>query len=167
MIIQGRAWVLGDNVDTDQIVAGRYLSLTDPDELAEHCLEETRPEFRRTVQPGDIVVAGKNLGCGSSREHAVIALKATGISCLVAHSFARIFFRNAVNLGLPALTSPEAVAAIRDGDHVQIDLGSGELTNLTTSFRGDVPPLPQSIREIIAVGGLTAYVRRRLKEGRP
>lgn len=162
MIVEGRAWVLGDNVDTDQIVAGRYLSLTDPEELAKHCLEGPLPDFHRSVEPGDILVAGDNLGCGSSREHAVIALKAAGISCLVARSFARIFFRNAINLGLPALISPEAVEGVAPGDRIRIDLDAGELVDLTNSFRCSVAPLPDSLQEIIGVDGLMGYVRQRL-----
>jgi len=163
MIIQGRVWKLGDNVDTDQLLPGRYLSLTDPQELASHCLEELRPEFSKQVQPGDIVVAGENLGCGSSREHAPIALKALGISCLVAHSFARIFFRNAINLGLLALTCPEAPAGIEDGDLVRIDLSEGRIENLSRPFSGSFPPLPGFLTEIVDAGGMTAYVRERIR----
>jgi 3-isopropylmalate/(R)-2-methylmalate dehydratase small subunit len=162
MLVQGRAWTLGDNVDTDQLVPGRYLSLTDPQELASHCLEDMIPGFHELAQPGDIVVAGENFGCGSSREHAPTALKALGISCLLASSYARIFFRNCINLGLPALTSPEAVRAIQDGDEVRIDLETGEIENLTRPFRGSAPPLSAFLVEIIEAGGLTAYVHNRL-----
>lgn len=164
MIVQGRVWMLGDNIDTDQLAPGRYLSLTDPKELATHCLEGLRPEFAKEAKPGDIVVAGDNFGCGSSREHAPIALKSLGISCLVSASFARIFFRNCINLGLPALTSPEAAAAISDGDQVRIDLDSGRIENLT---RGDVfqsPPLPEFLTEIIQAGGMTQYVQREMQQ---
>jgi len=164
MVVQGRAWKLGDNVDTDQLVPGRYLSLTDPQELALHCLEDVLPKFHASVKPGDIVVAGENFGCGSSREHAPIALKALGISCLVAGSFARIFFRNCINLGLPALTSLEAVAAIEDGDEVRIDLDTGHIENLTRPFKCLALPLPDFLTEIIDVDGMTAYVRERMRE---
>jgi len=169
MIIQGRVWKLGDNVDTDQLLPGRYLSLTNPQELAAHCLEDVRPAFSQQVKAGDVVVAGENFGCGSSREHAPIALKALGISCLVASSFARIFFRNALNLGLPALTCPEAVAALEEGDEVRINLTTGRIENLSRPFHCSAPPLSGFLHEIIDRGGLTAYVRdqvhrqRRLK----
>ena len=162
MTIQGRAWKLGDNVDTDQLVPGRYLSLTDPRELAAHCLEDVIPRFHEFVQAGDVVVAGENFGCGSSREHAPAALKALGIACLVARSYARIFFRNCINLGLPALTAPDAVSAIEDGDEVRIEPETGEIENLSRPFRCSVSPLSGFVEEIIKSGGLTAYVRRRL-----
>jgi 3-isopropylmalate/(R)-2-methylmalate dehydratase small subunit len=164
MIVQGRVWKLGDNVDTDRLLPGRYLSLTDPVELASHCLEDVLPEFSRQVRPGDIVVAGDNLGCGSSREHAPLALKALGISCLVARSYARIFFRNAINLGLPALTSPEAAEGLEQGDKVRIDLLSGQLENLSRPFRCFVPALPAFLSDIIDAGGMTPYVRNRIHE---
>jgi len=164
MITRARVWRLGDNVDTDQLVPGRYLSLTDPLDLAAHCLEGVRPEFAREVRPGDIVVAGENFGCGSSREHAPIAMKALGISCLVAASFARIFFRNCINLGLPALTSREAVADIYDGDEVRIDLNMGTIENLTRGSAFQSPPLPPFLTDVIHAGGMTEYVRRQLKE---
>jgi 3-isopropylmalate/(R)-2-methylmalate dehydratase small subunit len=163
MIIEGRAWKLGDNVDTDQLLPGRYLSLTDPGELAAHCLEDVRPAFSKEVQPGDILIAGENMGCGSSREHAPIALKALGISCLVAHSFARIFFRNAINLGLPALTCPEAINAIQDGDRVRVDLATGQILDLTNSFEASFSPLPAFLVEIVDAGGMTAYVREQAR----
>jgi 3-isopropylmalate/(R)-2-methylmalate dehydratase small subunit len=163
MVVQGKAWKMGDNVDTDQLVPGRYLSLTDPQELASHCLEDVLPELRVSAKPGDIVVAGENFGCGSSREHAPIALKALGISCLVASSFARIFFRNCINLGLPALTCPEAVAAIENGDEVRIDLETGRIENLARPFQCSVLPLPDFLTEIIDAGGMTAYVRKRMQ----
>lgn len=163
MIVQGRVWKLGDNVDTDQLVPGRYLSLTDPQELGSHCLEDVRPEFSAQVEPGDVLVAGANFGCGSSREHAPVALKALGVSCLVAESFARIFFRNAINLGLPALTSPETAGALEDGDEVRIDLDSGTVENLSRPFLGFAPPLPGFLAEIIDAGGVTAHVRQRMR----
>ena len=164
MIVQGRVWKLGDHVDTDQLVPGRFLSLTDPQELGKHCLEDVLPEFAASVRPGDIVVAGENLGCGSSREHAPIALKALGISCLLATSFARIFFRNCINLGLPAVTCPEAVAMIENGDEVRIDLESGRLENMSRPFRCNVPTIPDFLTDIINAGGMTAYVQKRVQE---
>jgi len=166
MIVQGRAWKLGDNVDTDQLLPGRYLSLTDPRELASHCLEDTIPRFSELAQPGDIVVAGANFGCGSSREHAPTALKALGISCLVASSYARIFFRNCINLGLPALTSPEAVLGIQDRDRVRLDVATGEIENLTRTFQCSASPLSPFLLRIVEAGGLTDYVRSRLRAER-
>jgi 3-isopropylmalate dehydratase small subunit len=163
MIVQGRVWKLSNNVDTDQLVPGRYLSLTDAQELASHCLEDVLPEFVRQVKPGDIIVAGENFGCGSSREHAPLALKTLGISCLVAGSFARIFFRNAINLGLPALTSVEAAAAIQDGDTLQIDLNTGQIKELTRGFECSATPLPDFLTDIINAGGMTAYVREQAR----
>jgi 3-isopropylmalate/(R)-2-methylmalate dehydratase small subunit len=165
MLVQGRVWKLGDNVDTDQLVPGRYLTLTDPQELASHCLEDMIPRFHELARAGDVVVAGENFGCGSSREHAPTALTALGISCLLASSYARIFFRNCINLGLPALTSPEAASAIQDGDEIRIDLQTGEIENLTRSFRSSAPPLSAFLVQIIEAGGLTAYVRNRLGAG--
>jgi 3-isopropylmalate/(R)-2-methylmalate dehydratase small subunit len=162
MIAQGRVWKLGDNVDTDQLLPGRYLSLTDPQELASHCLEDMIPRLSKRARPGDIIVAGDNFGCGSSREHAPAALKALGISCLLASSYARIFFRNCINLGLPALTSPQAVAGIQDGDEVRVDLETGAIENRTRPFQCSAPPLSAYLVQIIEAGGLTAYVRRQL-----
>lgn len=167
MVLQGRAWKLGDNVDTDQLVPGRYLSLTDPRELAPHCLEDTVPRFHELVQPGDIVVAGENFGCGSSREHAPAALKALGVSCLLATSYARIFFRNCINLGLPALTSPEAVSGIQDRDRIRVDVATGQIENLTRSFRCSTAPLSPFLLRIIDAGGLTGYVRGQLNAEGP
>jgi 3-isopropylmalate dehydratase small subunit len=164
MIVQGRVWKLGDNIDTDQLVPGRYLSLTDPQELAAHCLEDAIPSFSSSVRPGDIIVAGENFGCGSSREHAPIALKESGISCLIGASFARIFFRNCINLGLPALTSPEAAAAVQDGDEIRIDLDTGQVENLSRPFQCQVPPLPAFLADIMEAGGMTAYVRKRIEK---
>jgi 3-isopropylmalate dehydratase small subunit len=164
MLINGKAWKLGDDVDTDQLVPGKYLSLTDPTELAAHCLEELRPSFHEDVRPGDVLIAGENFGCGSSREHAPAALKALGVSCLVASSYARIFFRNCINLGLPALTSSEAVAGIQEGDEVRVDLETGSIENLTRPFECVATSLPPFLLGIIEAGGLTAYVRQRMEE---
>ena len=131
MKIEGRVWKFGSDVDTDAIIPARYLNQTDPGELAKHAMEDERPEFNREVKKGDILVAEKNFGCGSSREHAPLALKAAGISCVIAESFARIFYRNGFNQGLPLLESPEASKEIRDGDRVQVDLATGEIFDLT------------------------------------
>jgi len=167
MIVEGRVWKLGDNVDTDQLVPGRYLSLTDPQELASHCLEDTVPQFREEVRPGDIVVGGENFGCGSSREHAPAALKALGISCLLASSYARIFFRNCINLGLPVLIAPEAISDIQDGDRIRVHVETGEIENMTRSFRCSIPPLSPFLLEIIDAGGLIAHVRNQLYSQTP
>jgi len=167
MIIEGRVWKLGDNVDTDQLVPGRYLTLTDSQELASHCLEDTVPRFREEVRPGDILVGGKNFGCGSSREHAPAALKALGISCLLASSFARIFFRNCINLGLPVLIAPEAISDIQDSDRIRVNVETGEIENVSRSFRCSVPPLAPFLLGIIDAGGLTAYARNQLHAQAP
>lgn len=158
----GRAWVYGDNVNTDVIIPARYLFTTDAQELARHCLEDLDPRFAAEVRPGDVLVAGRNFGCGSSREHAPIAIKAAGVRCVVAASFARIFFRNAINVGLPILECPEAAAAIRHGDQVEVDLTTGEIRDLTTGQAFRARPLPEFVREIVAAGGLIPYARRRL-----
>jgi 3-isopropylmalate/(R)-2-methylmalate dehydratase small subunit len=162
--LTGKAWRVGDNVDTDQIIAGRYLSLTDPDELRRHCFEEAYPDLAQGFRRGDIIVAGENFGCGSSREHAVVALRAMGVSCIVAKSFARIFFRNCVNLGLLPLECPSAVEGIAAGDEVSVDPVAGRIENTSNGVAFDVKPLPQFLQEILSAGDLTAYVRRQLSE---
>lgn len=158
----GRAWKYGDNVDTDVIIPARYLTTTDEAELARHALEDLDPSFASSVEPGDVVVAGTNFGCGSSREHAPVALKGAGVGAVVAASFARIFFRNAINTGLPIVTCPEAVAAIQPGDTVEVDVAAGVVRDLTrgTSFRAE--PLPEFVTGIVDAGGLVPWVRRRL-----
>ncbi len=158
----GKAWKIGDNVDTDQIIAGRYLSLTDPEELASHCFEGSHPDLAAGFSEGDVLVAGENLGCGSSREHAVLALKALGASCLIARSFARIFFRNCVNLGLLPVECPEAVEAIEAGHELLVDPASGEIENISTARVFHFKPLPPFLQEILEAGELTAFVRRQL-----
>lgn len=160
--LQGKAWKVGDNVDTDQIIAGRYLSLTDPRELGEHCFEVGYPDLSGRLQGGDVIVAGENFGCGSSREHAVVALKALGASCVIARSFARIFFRNCVNLGLPPLECPDLVEHTEAGDELSIDLTAGQVANLTKGLTFEFTPLPPLIEEILAAGDLTTYVRGQL-----
>jgi 3-isopropylmalate/(R)-2-methylmalate dehydratase small subunit len=162
-MIKGRAIKYGNNVDTDVIIPARYLNTTDPKELAAHCMEDLDPEFKNKVRPGDIIVAGANFGCGSSREHAPIAIKASGISCVIAETFARIFFRNAINIGLPIVECPEAARDIKDGDQVAVDLTTGEITNLTTGKVYKAPPFPPFMQELIKLGGLVEYVRERME----
>jgi len=159
MILQGKVWRYGDNVDTDVIIPARYLNTSDPQELAAHCLEDLDPEFAGRVQAGDILVAGKNFGCGSSREHAPVALKAAGITCVVAESFARIFYRNAINIGLPLMEIGPAVEKIRGGDILKINATTGEIMNLTTGETYHAEPLPGFIQDIAAAGGLINYVK--------
>jgi 3-isopropylmalate/(R)-2-methylmalate dehydratase small subunit len=161
---RGTAWKVGDNVDTDQIIAGRYLSLTDSEELATHCFEESYPELSTGFARSDLLVAGENLGCGSSREHAVIALKALGVTCIIASSFARIFFRNCLNLGLLPLECPDAVAGIEPGDEVRVDPDAGRIENISKGLVFEFKPLPSFLHEILAAGDMTAYVRNRLSK---
>ena len=150
----GKAHKYGDNVDTDVIIPARYLNSSDEKELATHCLEDLDAEFVRRVQNGDILVAGENFGCGSSREHAPLAIKAAGISCVIARSFARIFCRNAINIGLPILECPQAADEARNGDTLTVDLTNGKITNGRTGKEYAVPPYPAEIRKIIERGGL-------------
>ncbi|MEA3346231.1 MAG: 3-isopropylmalate dehydratase small subunit [Chloroflexota bacterium] len=162
MKLTGKVWKYGDNVDTDAIIPARYLNLSATEELALHCMEDVDPDFAGKVQPGDIVVAGANFGCGSSREHAPLALKGAGVSCVVAESFARIFFRNAVNIGLPILICPQAVEGTEAGQRLEVELGTGVIRNLETgeTFRAD--PYPPFMMDIIEAGGLVEQTRRRL-----
>jgi 3-isopropylmalate/(R)-2-methylmalate dehydratase small subunit len=159
--MSGRAWVYGDNVDTDVIIPARYLTTTDPDELAKHALEDLDPSFAGSVRPGDVVVAGENFGCGSSREHAAICIRAGGASAVVARSFARIFFRNAINTGLPIVVSPEAVDATESGDTVEVDIEAGVVRNITKNRTFAVEPLPDFVMDIVRAGGLIPWVRSR------
>ena len=161
-VLRGRAHVYGDNVDTDVIIPARYLTSWDPAELGAHCLEDLDPEFLNAVRPGDMIVAGENFGCGSSREHAPIAIKAAGVSCVIARSFARIFFRNAINVGLPALVCPEAASQIKTGDELSLDLAAGRIENLTQGRTYQAEPFPEFLQQIIAAGGLVPYTQRRL-----
>ncbi len=159
-VLAGRAWKFGDNVDTDQIIPARYLVTSDPAELGRHCLEDADPDFVRKVKPGDILVGGRNFGCGSSREHAPIAIKAAGVSAVTARSFARIFFRNSINLGLP-LFETEAASRIEEGDALELNPVTGEIRNLTRGETYQAQPLPPFAREILAAGGLMKYVARK------
>ncbi|MDR1508883.1 MAG: 3-isopropylmalate dehydratase small subunit [Synergistaceae bacterium] len=163
--IRGRAWVYGDNVDTDVIIPARYLSTSDPAELAPHCMEDIDASFAGSVKPGDVVVAGANFGCGSSREHAPIAIKAAGVSCVIAASYARIFYRNAINIGLPILECPEAASpgAVKSGDELKIDIASGRIENAANGRVFTSAPAPEFLRGIFAAGGLVPYVRERLR----
>jgi 3-isopropylmalate/(R)-2-methylmalate dehydratase small subunit len=161
----GQAWVYGDNVDTDGIIPARYLNVSTPEELAVHCMEDLDATFAAGVQPGDIVVGGDNFGCGSSREHAPLALKGAGVSAVVARSFARIFFRNAVNVGLPILECPEAVEGTELGHQLQFELETGTIRNLTTGQQYQAEPYPPFMMEIMDAGGLVPYTQSRLKDG--
>ena len=154
MIVKGKVFKYGNDVDTDVIIPARYLNTTSESELASHCMEDIDPRFIKCVKPGDIIVAGDNFGCGSSREHAPIAIKASGVSIVIANSFARIFYRNSINIGLPILECPEAVKGINAGDEVQVDLSEGVITNLSTGAVFKAQPFPPFIQEIIEAGGL-------------
>lgn len=161
MKANGKAIKYGDNVDTDVIIPARYLNSSDPKELAGHCMEDIDKKFVNKVQPGDIMIGGKNFGCGSSREHAPIAIKASGISCVIAETFARIFYRNSINIGLPIMECPEAAGAISEGDEVEVDFDSGIITNITTgeSFKGQA--FPEFMQKIIDAEGLINYINRK------
>lgn len=154
MQAKGRAFKYGDNVDTDVIIPARYLNSSDPAELATHCMEDIDNTFVKRVQKGDIIVATKNFGCGSSREHAPIAIKASGISCVIASTFARIFYRNSINIGLPILECDEAAKDIKDGDTVSVNFDTGVITNETTGKTYQAEPFPEFIQNIIKKGGL-------------
>ncbi len=161
-MIKGTVFKYGSNVDTDVIIPARYLNTTDPKELASHCMEDIDSEFVKRVKPGDIIVAEDNFGCGSSREHAPIAIKASGVACVIANTFARIFYRNSLNIGLPILECPEAVAGISAGDTVEVDLESGKITNVTTGKSYEAKPFPPFMRELINVGGLVNYAKAKV-----
>jgi len=161
MKLRGKSHKYGDNVDTDVIIPARYLNTYDPAELASHCLEDIDPGFAAAVRPGDMIVAGKNFGCGSSREHAPMAILGSGVGCVIAAGFARIFFRNAINTGLPILECPEAAAEIGGGDEVEADLSTGTITDLTTGRSFAAKPFPAFILEIIRAGGLVAYLEKK------
>jgi 3-isopropylmalate/(R)-2-methylmalate dehydratase small subunit len=162
MSLKGKVNKYGANVDTDAIIPARYLNISDPAELAKHCLEDIDPEFVNRVKSGDIIVAETNFGCGSSREHAPLAIKASGISCIIAKSLARIFFRNAINIGLPLLECEEAVDNINAGDILEVDLAAGKIKNLTNGKEFTAKPYPDFMAELIAAGGLMEYTKKRL-----
>ena len=161
MKAQGSVFKYGDNVDTDVIIPARYLNSSDPKELAQHCMEDIDKDFVSNVKQGDIIVADKNFGCGSSREHAPIAIKAAGVSCVIAETFARIFYRNAINIGLPILECPEAAKAIKAGDEVEVDFDSGVITDKTAGESFQAQPFPPFMQEIIKAEGLINYINRK------
>lgn len=163
MKINGKAFKYGDNVDTDVIIPARYLNTAVASELAQHCMEDIDAGFASSVSNGDIMVAGRNFGCGSSREHAPLAIKASGISCVIAVTFARIFYRNALNIGLPILECPAAAEAIRAGDQVAVELSTGKITDVTTGETFMAEPFPPFMQELIAAGGLAAYMKKEQK----
>ena len=161
-MLKGKVHKYGANVDTDVIIPARYLNVSDPAELAKHCMEGIDKDFVERVQPGDIIMATTNYGCGSSREHAPLAIKGAGISCIIARTFARIFFRNAINIGLPLLECDEAVANTESGDTLEIDLAGGKIKNLTKNMEFTAKPYPDFMTELIAAGGLIEYTKRSL-----
>ena len=163
MILKGKAWKYGDDVDTDVIIPARYLNTSDPAELARHCMEDIDKEYAAKVSPGDFLVAGKNFGCGSSREHAPIAIKASGASAVIARSFARIFYRNAFNMGLPIFEAPLAVEEIDAGDLLAVDMQKGMLRNETKGKQYRIAPVPAFMQELVAAGGLLNYMASRRK----
>ena len=162
MKAEGKVYKYGNDVDTDVIIPARYLNTTDPKELAKHCMEDMDKNFTHTVNEGDIIVALKNFGCGSSREHAPIAIKAAGVSCVIAKSFARIFYRNAFNIGLPILECDEAAEKIEANDMVSIDFQSGIITNITKNEQYQAEPFPEFIQQIINCDGLVGYVQNKM-----
>ncbi len=163
MELKGKVHKFGDDINTDEIIPARYLNTSDPQELAKHAMEDADPEFVNQMQPGDFIVAGKNFGCGSSREHAPIALKAAGLSGVIAGSFARIFYRNSFNMGLPIFEAAEAAAALENGQEISVDLDSGVITDLTTGKKYASQPIPPFMQELLADGGLMAFVKKQLE----
>lgn len=155
----GKAFVFGDNIDTDLMVPGKYLTLSKPEELAKVCMSGISEDFATGISEGDVFVAGSNFGCGSSREHAPISIKAAGISCVIAASFARIFYRNAINIGLPVLESPLAVKSIKEGNEISVDFQNGRIHNISKNETYTFKPFPQYILEIFSAGGLANYIR--------
>ena len=156
--MKGRCWKFGADINTDLIIPGRYLNTTDPMELAKHCMEDADPAFSSKVSEGDIILADKNFGCGSSREHAPISIKAAGVCCVIAKSFARIFYRNAFNLGLPVIVSPEAFDGSDENDTIEVNTQDGTITNVTKNKSFHAEPIPPFMQEIIDHGGLMGYV---------
>ncbi len=165
MALRGKVWKYGDDVDTDAIIPARYLNTSDPAELAKHCMEDIDTSFAAKVARGDFIVSGKNFGCGSSREHAPISIRAAGVSAVIARSFARIFYRNSFNMGLPILEAPEAVDEIAAGDLLAVDMGAGVLRNETKGKEYRFTPIPPFMQELVAAGGLMNYMTKRKREG--
>jgi 3-isopropylmalate/(R)-2-methylmalate dehydratase small subunit len=162
MVLKGKVFKYGADVNTDVIIPARYLNVSEPAALAAHCMEDIDTDFLKKVKPGDIMMATTNFGCGSSREHAPLAIKAAGISCVIARTFARIFFRNAINIGLPLLECPEAVDNTSTGDILEVDLAKGEIKNVTKGKTFTAKPYPDFMSELIAAGGLVEYTKKRL-----
>lgn len=160
--MEGTVFRYGDNVDTDVIIPARYCTGYTVEELSPHALEDLDPTFVNRVQPGDFIIAGRNFGCGSSRENAPIAIKGAGVACVIAISFARIFYRNSINIGLPILECPDAVTGTEEGDRLRLDLSTGTIENLTRSGMWRAAPFPEGIQEIIRLGGLAEYVRQKI-----
>ena len=163
MKLKGKIHKYGANIDTDVIIPAQYLEITDAQMLAKHCMEALDKDFVNKVEPGDLILAERNFGCGSSREHAPIAIKASGIGCVIAKSFARIFYRNAINIGLPVLESEEAVEGIENGDIIEVDLASGDIMNVAKGKIFRARPFPEFIMQLISAGGLVEYTRRRMR----
>ena len=155
----GKAWTFGENMNTDEIIPGRFNITIDPNELAKNVFCEVKPEYAKNVQPGDVIVGGQNFGCGSSREHAPIAIKGSKAKCIIAPSYARIFYRNAINIGLPILECPDAVTGINEGDEVDVDLATGKILNLSTGASYQAQPLPEFILKITEAGGIVNYLK--------
>lgn len=166
MNLKGKVYKYGADVNTDVIIPARYLNVSEPEELAKHCMEDIDQDFVAKVQPGDIIMATTNFGCGSSREHAPLCIKAAGVSCVIASTFARIFFRNAINIGLPLLECQEAIENTEAGDTLEIDLSLGEIKNLTRGMTFTAKPYPDFMSELIAAGGLVEYTQKRLADRR-
>ena len=164
-MVSGKVFKYGDNVDTDVIIPARYLNAPSPEELAKHCMEDIDATFATTVKPGDIMVGGANFGCGSSREHAPISIRACGVRCVIAASFARIFYRNAINIGFPILECPEAAAAIQNGDTVSVDFATGKIVDETTGETFQAVALPPFIEKIVEHNGLLPYLKARMEKG--
>ncbi len=163
MELKGRVHKFGDDINTDEIIPARYLNTSDPAELARHAMEDADPEFVQKVRPGDFIVAGKNFGCGSSREHAPIALKFAGVAAVIADSFARIFYRNAFNMGLPILESPEAAAALKGGEEISVNLDTGEIRVPATGRTFYSRPIPPFMQELLKDGGIMAHLKKKLE----
>ena len=164
MKLIGRAWKFGDDVDTDAIIPARYLNTSDPAELAKHCMEDADSAFVQKIAPGDFIVAGKNFGCGSSREHAPIAIKHAEVAAVIARSFARIFYRNSFNMGLPILESEGAASAIETGDELEVDLDSSLIINLTRDQTYQAEAIPEFMQELLKTGGLIPYVQQKMRQ---
>ena len=162
MIFRGHAWVFEDDIDTDVIIPIRFCTGTDPDEFGKHCMDGIDPDFPKKIAPGDIIVAGKNFGCGSSREPAPISIKAAGISCVIARTFARIFYRNAFNIGLPLLECADALNEIREGDEIEVNIDTGEILDVSTEKRFNAKPIPPFMQELIQDNGLMNHLGKEM-----